>query len=299
MTLAVIYIARGAGAGLPAVEAFLDAYQRYPSGYPHRLVVATKGWEGVSGLPDVIARLREIGADTVTLPDDGYDWGAYMRIIPDLKEDWLCLLNTHSRPLVENWLALLRQPASTPGVGAVGATGSWGSMSVTWPLFESNFSRLALYPARLVLGVFRLCCNLGSFPSFPNPHLRSNAILMSRELFMSFCSNHDIPRSKRDAHILESGRTGLTAYLNSLGLRVQVAGADGGVYDPETWIKGGTFRVPGQPNLLVSDNQTRYYQQANNLLKRRLENAAWGVALTNLSNSQKTLKTPPSENISS
>lgn len=280
VTIAVIYIARGEGAGLPAAEAFFGAYREFPPGCPHRLVVVAKGWESVPGLPSLTNQVRAMGAELVTLPDDGFDWGAYMRIAPELKENYLCLLNTHSRPMVPGWLALLRQPALLPGVGAVGATGSWGSMSVSWPVLEPDLSSLALYPVRLALSLMRLCRNLGSFPSFPNPHLRTNALLVNRELFVSFCSGRDVPRSKRDAHILESGRRGFTVYLESLGLRTLVVGADGVTYVPDAWIRSGTFRVPDQSNLLVSDNQTRYYEKAASKLKRRLENAAWGQALT-------------------
>jgi hypothetical protein len=280
VTVAVVYIARGVDAGLPAVDAFFDAYRRFPPGYPHRLVVLAKGWDSVPGLPDLTDKVQALGAELITLPDDGFDWGAYMRAAPQLSESWLCFLNTHSRPLVPGWLTLLHQSVLSPGVGAVGATASWGSMSVTWPLFESGISKMALYPARLALGFMRLCRNLGSFPSFPNPHLRSNALLVNRELFVSFCRDHDIPQVKRDAHAMESGRRGLTAYLQTRGLHVLVVGADGVAHGHETWIGSGTFRVPGQPNLLMEDNQTRYYQQAERQLKKRLENAAWGTVFT-------------------
>lgn len=280
MTVAVVYIARGVGAGLPAVEAFFDAYRRFPPGYPHRLVVVAKGWDSVPGLPSLIDQVQGIGADLITLPDDGFDWGAYMRVAPNLKENYLCLLNTHSRPLVPGWLALLRKSAQLPGVGAVGATGSWGSLSVSWPLFEPDISSLTLYPIRLALSFMRLCRNLGRFHSFPNPHLRTNALLVNRQLFVSFCSGHDIPRSKRDAHVIESGRRGFTAYLKSLSLRTLVVGADGVAYASNAWISSDTFRVPDQSNLLVSDNQTRYHKNAGCQLKRRLEHAAWGQALT-------------------
>ena len=216
VTLAVIYIARGEGTGLLAAEAFFDAYRKFPPGCPHRLVVVAKGWNAVSGLSSLTNQVRTMGGDLVTLPDDGYDWGAYMRIAPVVNENFLCLLNTHSRPRVVGWLALLRQHALESGVGAVGATGSWGSMSFTWPLCEPNISSLALYPARLALNLMQLCRNLSSFPASPNPHLRSNALLINRELFVSFCGCRDIPRTKRDAHKLESGRQGFTCYLISL-----------------------------------------------------------------------------------
>jgi hypothetical protein len=280
MTIAVIYIARGLGAGLPAFEGFLEAYRRFPPGCSHRLVVAVKGWEAVPGLESLINQANGVGAEIVYLPDDGFDWGAYMRIAPLLQERYLCLLNSHSRPLVTGWLALLKQLALQPNIGAVGATGSWGSMSLSWPVYEADLLSLALYPARFALSLFRLCRNVVSFPFFKNPHLRSNAFLVNREIFASFAERHHIPRSKRDAHMLESGRRGFTAYIKSLGLQPLVIGADGVSYPPNGWIRSGTFRVPDQSNLLVSDNQTRYYQAASRQLRRRLENASWGRVLT-------------------
>ena len=76
--------------------------------------------------------------------------------------------------------------------------------------------------------------------------------------------------------ILESGRTGFSVFLADRGLKAVVAGADGRYYEPSQWIKSQTFRVPGQPNLLVADNQTIAYDRADLRLKRGMERAAWG-----------------------
>ena len=46
------------------------------------------------------------------------------------------------------------------------------------------------------------------------------------------------------------------------------------------WIASGTFRVPGQPNLLIADNQTETYAAADRPMRRILEFAAWGKTLT-------------------
>lgn len=280
MTVAVVYIARGSGAGLPAAKAFFEAYKRFPPGYAHRLVIVVKGWESVPGLSVVMRQARSLGAELVMLPDDGFDWGAYMRVAPSLSDSLFCFLNTHSRPMVSGWLASLIRHVFQKGVGAVGSTGSWGTLTGMWPLFEPDLSSRIVYPARLTLEFIRMCRNLRDFPIFPNPHLRSNAILVRKELFVPYCNSRSIPSSKRDAHIMESGRSGFTAYIRSLGLQILVAGADGHAFAPEEWIDSGTFRVPHQSNLLVSDNQTRNYEKADQQLKRRLENAAWGQALT-------------------
>lgn len=281
MTVVVTYIARGVGGGLASSRAFFDAYHKFPPGFPHRLVVIGKGWDGVPGLVNLRDLVTSAGANLVMLPDDGFDWGAYMRIAPALQEEWLCILNTHSRPMVAGWLEMLvKAVTSSRDVGAVGATGSWGSMSVTIPKLEPDLADLALYLAKLGLVVWRLIRNIRRFPAFPCPHLRSNAILIKREIFISFCEKHAIPASKRDAHELESGRQGLTAYLCDMGFKPLVVGADGRAYAMEEWDVSGTFRVPGQLNLLIQDNQTRYYENADRKLRRRLEHAAWGRSFT-------------------
>jgi hypothetical protein len=115
-----------------------------------------------------------------------------------------------------------------------------------------------------------------SFPGFPNPHLRSNAFVIETGLFRQFMSSRPFPRSKMDAHRLESGHCNVTSFLRSKNLAVVVSGADEMAYEPEKWIVSRTFRTPCQSNLLVSDNQTRGYLMASLQVKRIMELSAWG-----------------------
>ncbi|HEX8559483.1 MAG TPA: hypothetical protein VF668_15380, partial [Pyrinomonadaceae bacterium] len=57
-----------------------------------------------------------------------------------------------------------------------------------------------------------------------------------------------------------------------------VVGRDGRGYEPAEWAESFTFRRGEQHNLLVSDNQTRYYEAADAATRRRLEESAWGRA---------------------
>ena len=99
--------------------------------------------------------------------------------------------------------------------------------------------------------------SVGRVARFPNPHLRSNAFLLRRSLFVEFAAQARFPRTKRDTHRLESGRKGLTRFMQSRGLAPVVVGRDHQAYASAQWIEARTFRTPGQPNLLISDNQTR------------------------------------------
>jgi len=281
MSLALVFLARGIGGGLSSVQAFFDAYCAFPPGCPHELVVAAKGW---TEDPDGYNKLRALAdlhaARLLDLPDDGFDWGAYMRLVPHLSHIWLCFLNTHSRPRVKNWLNFMRIVAETPGmnIGVVGATGSWETSAPILPaasMKARNNIRL-VYPLRLVKNLVRFAINIRDFRFFPNAHLRSNAFIIRRELFVDFVATHKIPLCKRDASILEGGRNGFSAFLSDRGLEAVVAGADGRYYNPSQWIDSQTFRIPGQTNLLVADNQTAFYETASRRLKRAMERATWG-----------------------
>ena len=284
MDLALVYLARGVDGGLSAVEAFFDANRAYPPGCPHELVVIAKGWAGIAGRDDLTRLAHANSARLIDLPDDGFDWGAYMRLAPLLLNTWVCFLNTHSRPCADGWLNLLKIAIKDAGqnIGVVGATASWESLAPLLPPQSSNarFQHPMLYPLRLIRNTTRFLINIWAFPTFPNPHLRSNAFIVRRQLFADFAETQKIPRKKRDAAKLESGRTGFPAYLAQHGLKALVIGRDGNCYGSDRWINSRTFRVPGQPNLLVADNQTVTYDQANSTWRKILEVSAWGKAVS-------------------
>ena len=56
-----------------------------------------------------------------------------------------------------------------------------------------------------------------------------------------------------------------------------VVGRDGRSYERDRWRESATFRSGGQRNLLIADNRTAQYEQADPAFKRRLEQMAWGT----------------------
>jgi hypothetical protein len=273
VTLAVLYLWRGQDGGPDAGKQFLDSYQAFAPGCAHELIILLKGWNGVPGIDRARVTAQAQAVRIIELPDDGYDFGAYFRAARSVEHSFVCFLNTHSRVAADSWLENLRQAAGRDDVGAAGATGSWGTLTPRARGPGASFPGLAVWPLRLAARIPR-------FPSFPNPHLRSNALLMRREGFLAFAEKVAFPARKSDAHFLESGRGSLSAFLRARGLRLVVVGADGKTFDPRDWKVSGTFRVPGQPNLMIKDNQTRNYAVADRRMRRILEFAAWGETLT-------------------
>jgi hypothetical protein len=273
VTLAVLFLWRGQDGGLDAGGKFLDSYRSFAPGCAHELVILLKGWNGIADSYRASETARTHSARVIELPDDGYDFGAYFRATRKVEHSFVCFLNTHSRIVAENWLGNLRQAAGCADVGAAGATGSWGTLTPRARGPGASLPGLAVWPLRLAAHIRR-------FPTFPNPHLRSNALLIARERFLAFAEEVVLPARKSDAHFLESGRGSLSAFLRARGWRPVVVGADGCSFDPADWPASGTFRVPGQPNLMIADNQTRNYAAADRRMRRILEFAAWGETLT-------------------
>jgi len=269
--LALVFLARQHEGGVAAVEAFLKHYSEYPPGCDHALYFAVKGWERGPAWETLIQLAEDFGAILVELPDDGFDWGAYFRIAAILQQPWVCFLNTHSRPVSPDWLRKLYLAAQAPGVGMVGATGSWES--------PAQFSFSIARNLGVMQGTRRFISsvlNRYKFPGFPNAHLRSNGFLIRRELFLEFSDEVNIPTDKKAAFFLESGRKGLSAFVRKKGLELIVVGSNGGCYSKESWADSATFRSGAQTNLLIEDNQTRTYINSVDQKKRGLAKLAWG-----------------------
>jgi hypothetical protein len=81
---------------------------------------------------------------------------------------------------------------------------------------------------------------------------------------------------KQDAYKLENGRRSITRQLQRKGLRTLVVDRHGAVYDHEQWHHSRTFWQGDQEGLLVADNQTRWYADADADRRRLLSGFAWG-----------------------
>jgi hypothetical protein len=112
------------------------------------------------------------------------------------------------------------------------------------------------------------------FPGFPNPHIRSNAFMMPREQFLELTPND--MATKDECYEFESGYTSLSRKVATRGLSNVVVGADGVVYPQQMWALSCTFRQGKQLNKLVSDNQTRDYDEMSVHRRKILEQWTWG-----------------------
>ena len=237
--------------GPEPAASFGAAYRAVDPGVEHRLVALYNGFDGDE------AEVRDALAVT---PDQEIhterpvqDLVAYRRALDVVSCDRVVFLNSWSEPLVDGWLAALAGALDDPGVGIAGCTGSWES-----PASEA--------PPHLKLHRMLL------FERFPNPHVRTNAFALRAELGRSL--QWEVRRRKVGAESLESGKRGLTRQVIERGLRPVVVSRRG-VVEVEDWPEARVYRSARQEQLLVADNRTRQYAEADPRRRAVLARMVW------------------------
>lgn len=258
--------------GLVPLRAFTDSYRRFGAGVDHELVVLLNG---LPAIPEaqraatrerLLAELAPVTHRLVELDHPLLDLAAYGHAAGTLEQERICILNSYSELLADDWLARLSDAAGGDPHTLAGATGSWES--------QADWKRNR--PLHQAYDLLRLRGLRRDFPPFPNPHLRSNAFLASRRLLADM--GLERVDGKRAAYKLESGREALTRRALAAGGRALVVDRAGDVHEPSRWATSRTFRSGDQERLLVADNQTRAYDEASQSERGRLRRATWGPA---------------------
>jgi hypothetical protein len=282
------------GTGL--LERFLSAYADRDPGRAHRLTVVLNGFSSRSAAAEHERLLVGIEHDVVLLERPVQDLSAYRAAARTIRQPIVCFLNSWARPLSDGWLDQIVSALEQPGAGIAAATGSWGSQldylrfqlglpSAYAAVYDDREATrqafLAMSPAARDRGIWphRLLTawtylrQLRRFDRFPAPHIRTNAFAIQREVLLGL--HWPRMRSKLDAYAFENGRRSLTAQIRSRGLRALVAGRDGVAYDVEAWPDSATLWQRDQENLLVADNQTDSYADADLDRRTLLSRNAW------------------------
>jgi hypothetical protein len=264
--------------GLVAFTRFLASYRRHPAGREHGLVLLCKGFAAgsVAEWAPYQEHLGELAYLRVTVPEEGFDLGAYRAFLPTAAGCTVLFLNSHAEVLVDGWLDLLARH-SGPG-RLVGATGSWNSHR------RDRFTEVPPWhrPRRPFLSRVRRASlafrdawqDEVTYPVFPNPHIRTNAFLLPPDLHYVVTA-WPVPRDKAACYALESGNAGLSRTVIGAGGALIVAGADGQAHTPGAWPRAGIFLSGRQQHLLIADNHTRAYAAADVASRRLLGWYTW------------------------
>ena len=240
--------------GPAPLERFARSYRQHEAGTDHRLLMVFKEFKDPQQLADTERLVSDLEYESLHMPRRKLDLAAYRAIAQQIESPAFFFLNSNSELLDSGWLAKPLGHLERQGVGMVGATGSYES----------------LLPPSGVLRFLRSAW----FDPFPNPHVRTNAFLMRRDLMVSLHWGEVVTKS--GAWRLENGKRSVTQQVWEDGLEALVVGRDGEAYPHDRWYESHTFRSGGQRNLLVADNRTRQFAEADPAERRRLAELAWG-----------------------
>jgi hypothetical protein len=254
--------------GPEPLREFLRSYRAHPAGAEHELVIALNGARvggaGGSSREALLAELAGTAHRLIVLERPVLDLAAYGEAARRLEHRWLCFLNSYSVVLADGWLDRLSQALDKPGVGLVGASGSWESQA-EWVRGRARYWGYQLLTLRQARR---------DYPRFPNPHVRTTGFMIARELLLEL--GLEAVRDKRSAYLKESGRASITRGVQGHGLRAVVVDRNGRLYDVDDWPRSRTYRAGSQDHLIVADKRTRDWQEASPRLTRRLSRDAWG-----------------------
>jgi len=265
--------------GIDVFKEFIESYKQYHGGYEHNLVLLFNGVKAVEELVQYreFAQMKNVVYKSFH-QKKGWDLEVYRWVASQIESKYVLFLNSYSRFLNDNWLAHFMNAAAHPNVGIVGATGTYHSIysMIRYETRKNNQSRISFKDKfrRYKLIIKNIFLYRFWFAPFPNPHIRTNGFLIERELFLNltFISI----KKKYDAYRMESGRNGFTQQIIKKGLKPLVVDKNGEIYEIEKWKKSCTFWIGSQVNLLISDNQTRKYLEADHQQKKFFTFMAWG-----------------------
>lgn len=247
-------------AGLAPLERFLASYQAHPGGIAHDLLVIFNGQRGAWELAPFEALLKDVPHIPLLNYPATQDLTAYHRAARCATQSTLCFLNSYTELRDADWLAKLYAQHEREGVGVVGASGSWESFVPPLTHERRRLAERGLFGR--ARGHLRLLSQCARYPAFPNPHIRTNGFLISRDLLLQLKGM--TPRSKAEAWRFENFRHNMTRQIQARGLRPLVVGKDGAGYEIDDWPRSNTYRQGDQSNLLLTDNRTQDYDEATN-----------------------------------
>lgn len=257
--------------GIEPFREFLDSYRAHPAGIDHELVVALKGFAREEDAASFVAELGDIPHRLMFVPDRGFDIGSYFHVAAAADAAHYCFCNSRTVIAADGYLAKLFAALAIDGVGAVSATASYQSLADHY-LRATHRNRL-LRPLWKLKGMLQRLNAFRFYPGFPNPHLRTNALMIARTT-LERIRVREI-RTKADAMHFESGWMSLSRQIQAMGLEVRLADARGRSLPVSDWEGADVFWQRDQADLLVSDNQTALYAAGSEERRRELRGFAW------------------------
>ena len=289
----VIYLARGVDWGLNAAKTFIESYKKHPAGYPHHLIIAAKAWNTMPEEYQELKRLaEELNAIVIDLPDDGFEFTAYYRCALNLHSDFILCMTSSSVIQADNWLEKFAQKINDNKLlKMIGTCGSWAPTPkydmIEWSQLKKQYTKkdLKYYYDKYL---YKIKCLLqyikykNQFSNFPNYHIRTNAFIIDRNLYIEYFNQKHKPKTKMDCYCYESGKFSLTNYICSNNYKLGILGKDNILYNKKDWNKSRTFCAQDTSNIIIRDKYDTYFKNLSSIKRCIYEKIIWGEYLTQI-----------------
>jgi len=268
--------------GVTLFQDFVISYKKHNSGSEHRLILL---FNGVNDLNDTnpfhaVAKQFDLSYESF-YKKNGLDLEAYFWLAKQFDSRYFLFLNSFSLILDNDWLLKLMKHMNSSKAGIISPSGSYQSyystvfLNNSWRWDKSKSLKENYLKYKLLLKAIFYWRFL--FPPFPDQHIRTNAFLITRKLFLSLRINS--LKNKFMAYQLESGYKSMTRQIIEKGYDVLVVDKNGKAYKISEWNKANIFWKGNQEDLLIGDKQTEYYRSSNDATRNKLRQLAWGESI--------------------
>lgn len=257
------------------LKKFYFSYRSHRAGVAHKLFILIKGPMADESIK-IIRKILPENVPIIKLTDEGYDLGSFTEFARYRAESHMFLLNQHSVILVQNWLKIYNNILKKTKSKIVASTASMSSLANPYiPKIQNLTSFFKCYLIN-TLKIIRAKFYSWAFLKYPNPHIRTNAILIKTSLWLEYFNDLEF-KSKFQCYEIESGKKNFYTFLKKKKEKVLIVRNDGKYVSSDLkWKNFVPFRNFNQKSkLIISDNQTRFYENATTKKKKQLEKESW------------------------
>lgn len=254
--------------GISYLKKFLENYKKFNSGYKHELLICFKKFKNIKSINkwSKIVPFKFTKFIDKEIKND-FDIGSYFRVAKKYRNRKVLFLDTHTIPLVKNWLFFFIKNYEKKSV--IGATGSYASIPSIF--FEFYFKQHTKFQ-QLRWGLQHML----KVKLFPNPHIRTTGFFMSAADFLSLTFDKNKLTKKIETNYFEGGRNGMSQQLISRGFKLFIINSDNKKFLIPDWPKSQTYCCKNQEKLIFGDNRTNEYAAANKEIRKKLRKIVWG-----------------------
>jgi hypothetical protein len=263
--------------GVDQLIDFIENYIKFRPVLKHELIILFNGHSDEKEIEIFSECIKSYKLDIkVLISQEHFDIGSYFYASSCLNNNYVLFLNTYSRFLDSTWLDILYDSIQDNNVGVVGCTGAW-----------SDFGGNHFYRGKgLLMLIYSWIVYRFNFYPYITAHLRTNAFIINRKLFLSLRYKSPKPsflfylinrnkESKLKSFCFEHGINSMTNQLIKKGYTILIVGKSGLSYPIDRWKESEIFWTGKQKNLLIQDNQTQFYNNASDFEKEIYEKKAW------------------------